>query len=434
MPKKSIRKTFKYETLLQALDDFETYSPASIFALAERMGFLISDPTDQIARTLEKRRIINALSCLSLSYHFPRSGDDLVTFGGQGQAASWWGRRWKTLLKAEGVPALGRPMKYGPLLLSLDHESLYTPAKICAFAEQNGLLRSDPNDPPARTLEKRRVRIAMVRLSNNHHFPDEGDGMVLLPGQAPIPGWYGWRWQTTLYQKGREPSRAEAEPAQAEPLNKRHPIMPFDPEEREFIVRWLNTHRRYSAPMIAHLYPGRGADPFPLKIEFLSKLMRPDIFRRLPEPDGQDLHWRTPSPSWYGRQWQQVIHDLEAEEAASLDVSPRTGPLFVDPARKQDLAFSPEEAAYLTSLERHRLYSAALIARRFDGPFLSNPCDHEGNTPAHHRARFLQKLGLHAAKKFPKEDGAVFHENSPEPAWYGHRWVALNEKTDCESV
>jgi len=40
-----------------------------------------------------------------------------------------------------------------------------------------------------------RIRISLGRLSNNHGFPDEGDGLVTLFGQSPTAGWYGWRWK-----------------------------------------------------------------------------------------------------------------------------------------------------------------------------------------------------------------------------------------------
>jgi hypothetical protein len=38
----------------------------------------------------------------------------------------------------------------------------------------------------------------MGRFSNNRDFPDEGDGMVTIRGQAPTPAWYGWRWLAAL--------------------------------------------------------------------------------------------------------------------------------------------------------------------------------------------------------------------------------------------
>jgi len=92
--------------------------------------------------------------------------------------------------------SIGRPMKYGRIIVKLDPNSLYTPATIAAFAEQIGLL--DHSDPNQRRLAKQRIRIALGRFSNNHNFPDEGDGMVTIRGQAPTPGWFGWRWQAAI--------------------------------------------------------------------------------------------------------------------------------------------------------------------------------------------------------------------------------------------
>lgn len=92
--------------------------------------------------------------------------------------------------------SIGRPMKYGVILEKLDPNALYTPATIAAFAEQVGLL--DRSDQKQRRLAKQRIRIALGRFSNNHNFPDEGDGMVTIRGQAPTPGWFGWRWQAAI--------------------------------------------------------------------------------------------------------------------------------------------------------------------------------------------------------------------------------------------
>ena len=85
-------------------------------------------------------------------------------------------------------------MKYRKVIETLEEDDLYTPATIAAFAIEIGFLPLGPN----LRLDKQRVRIAMGRFSNNHHFPDEGDGMVTLRGQAPTPGWFGWRWKAAL--------------------------------------------------------------------------------------------------------------------------------------------------------------------------------------------------------------------------------------------
>ena len=89
-------------------------------------------------------------------------------------------------------------MKYDVLIEAMDEGDLYSPAAIVKFAEENGFLKSDPEKPKKRRLEKQRIRIAMGRYSNNHEFPDEGDGYLKVPGQAPVPAWFGWRWKAAL--------------------------------------------------------------------------------------------------------------------------------------------------------------------------------------------------------------------------------------------
>ncbi len=92
--------------------------------------------------------------------------------------------------------SIGRPMKYSGILLQLEDDDLYTPALIADFAEAKGILKE--SDGQKRRLERQRLRIALGRYSNNHHFPDEGDGMVTISGQSPTPGWFGWRWKEAL--------------------------------------------------------------------------------------------------------------------------------------------------------------------------------------------------------------------------------------------
>ena len=87
-------------------------------------------------------------------------------------------------------------MKYNNLIEMLQEDDLYTPATITALAEARGMVTE--TDPDKRRLEKQRIRISLGRFSNNHEFPDEGDGMVRVKGQAPTPGWFGWRWRAAL--------------------------------------------------------------------------------------------------------------------------------------------------------------------------------------------------------------------------------------------
>lgn len=87
-------------------------------------------------------------------------------------------------------------MKYRRLIEALDDHELYTPAMIAAYACEQGLV--DGTDLVEQRKARQRIRIALGRFSNNHDFPDVGDGIVTLRGQAPTPAWYGWRWKSAL--------------------------------------------------------------------------------------------------------------------------------------------------------------------------------------------------------------------------------------------
>ena len=96
--------------------------------------------------------------------------------------------------------SIGRPMKYAQVLLKLDPDELYTPASIVHFAVEKGLLEI-VEDYRINRIIRQRMRIALGRFSNNHGFPDEGDGSVTIKGQSPTPGWFGWRWQEVIKNK-----------------------------------------------------------------------------------------------------------------------------------------------------------------------------------------------------------------------------------------
>ena len=93
---------------------------------------------------------------------------------------------------------LGRPMKYDHLIEMLEEDQLYSPATIAAFAKDHGMLNHAGKAP--KPLQIQRIRIAMGRLSNNHKFPDDGDGFLKIPGQAPVPAWFGWRWKAAIVE------------------------------------------------------------------------------------------------------------------------------------------------------------------------------------------------------------------------------------------
>ncbi|MBO1317961.1 hypothetical protein [Acanthopleuribacter pedis] len=88
-------------------------------------------------------------------------------------------------------------MKYSELIEQLNEDEIYTPATIADYAETIGYISGQ--DPEEVRLVRQRIRIAMGRFSNNHNFPDEGDGFVTLRGQPPTPGWFGWRWISAIH-------------------------------------------------------------------------------------------------------------------------------------------------------------------------------------------------------------------------------------------
>jgi len=91
---------------------------------------------------------------------------------------------------------VGRPQKYAVVLRSLPDFDLFTPAKIASRASSLGLIGPGTEEEPIKLLLQR-IRISLGRFSNNHGFPDDGDGFVRVFGQSPTAGWFGWRWKAS---------------------------------------------------------------------------------------------------------------------------------------------------------------------------------------------------------------------------------------------
>ena len=96
-------------------------------------------------------------------------------------------------LSKEPKKVMGRPMKYRDLLEKLDVYDLYSPAAIARFGREANYIDATLSPEP-QALASRRIRITFVRLTQNRSFPPEGDGMICLPKQRPMPAWFGWRW------------------------------------------------------------------------------------------------------------------------------------------------------------------------------------------------------------------------------------------------
>ena len=89
-----------------------------------------------------------------------------------------------------------RPNRNEHVLEALKSDQTYTPASIAQFAKDNDLLRA--RDPDQEKLEMHRMMILLGGRAKKHGFPVDGDEQVIHRGQAPTPGWFGWRWKQTL--------------------------------------------------------------------------------------------------------------------------------------------------------------------------------------------------------------------------------------------
>lgn len=88
---------------------------------------------------------------------------------------------------------IGRPPKYAHFIELLAAFEIYSPASIVGLLIEQGHLGKRPADIKR---QGQRIRVALVRLSHSRNFPTRGDGLVIVHGQRPLPGWYGWRWKT----------------------------------------------------------------------------------------------------------------------------------------------------------------------------------------------------------------------------------------------
>ena len=73
-------------------------------------------------------------------------------------------------------------LKYAEIINRLTDDVVYSPGTI----------------PLSGTRDEKRARIAFTALAKRNAFPSNGDAVINLPGQAPIAGWFGWRWKTAI--------------------------------------------------------------------------------------------------------------------------------------------------------------------------------------------------------------------------------------------
>lgn len=96
----------------------------------------------------------------------------------------------------------GPRLKYRAFIDVLEEDLVYSPATIVRQGEVLGLLDLLLRGEDCRDV-RRKIRHTLARLSTNRGFPYEGDGWVEIPGQAPLRGWFGWRWKQAIGPLGR---------------------------------------------------------------------------------------------------------------------------------------------------------------------------------------------------------------------------------------
>ena len=92
---------------------------------------------------------------------------------------------------------VGRPMKYRHYLTILDDDTLYSPASIVDWGVAHGLMEPNLSEDERKDI-RRKIRHTLARFSKNHQFPDDGEGLVGMYGQAPIRAWTGRTWKGGL--------------------------------------------------------------------------------------------------------------------------------------------------------------------------------------------------------------------------------------------
>jgi hypothetical protein len=101
--------------------------------------------------------------------------------------------------------------KYDDLLIQLEDEVLYSAGAIIRFAQDSDYAR----------LQQAllRIRISLNTRATRYGFPELGDGWIRLRGQGPTPGWFGWRWKSTVTDKSQ--ATEAPQPVSAETLTPR---------------------------------------------------------------------------------------------------------------------------------------------------------------------------------------------------------------------
>ena len=92
---KQTGRPMKYNLILERLDDYQIYTPATIASFAWENGLL----SDTAEPGLARKRVRIAMGCLCKYHEFPDRGDGQVMKRGQRPFPGWFGWRWKLLLE-----------------------------------------------------------------------------------------------------------------------------------------------------------------------------------------------------------------------------------------------------------------------------------------------------------------------------------------------
>lgn len=91
---KRVGRPMKYGAYIDALDDDEVYSPASIVDNGISHGIFPKGLQKDQAKQ-ERMRIRHALARFADNHAFPDEQDGLVRLRGQAKTPGWFGWRWK---------------------------------------------------------------------------------------------------------------------------------------------------------------------------------------------------------------------------------------------------------------------------------------------------------------------------------------------------
>ena len=202
---------------------------------------------------------------------------------------------------------IGRPMKHGHILNTLEDERLYTPAMIAAIAA----------DPLKEPKKYRRIRNAVASFSRRHYFKKDGDGKVRIPGQGFRPAWFGATWKEPVPNEDRQAPTDTGTKAAASSAFGGTGSSPGRPMRYAALILSLEPFQIHSPHTVAesdHIEDLFSGDEEPSEVrkkKFLARKSMQQFCKKLPpKPDGivrGKGHFSY--HGWYGWRWQICLPD-----------------------------------------------------------------------------------------------------------------------------